>query len=298
MEYDNLFGHNNYFLEIQRHTEEQEQLSVNQKLIEISRELNIPLVATNDVHYLKKEDNEAQDILLCLQNKKKIDDTDRMSMMEFDCSVRSSKEMSEIFVDIPEAIENTVKIAERCNVAIELGNIQLPYFEVPDGTDSIGYLRRLCERGLVERYGKNYENIDQEIKDRMDYELSVVEKMGFPSYFLIVADFVNWAKNHGIVVGPGRGSAAGSLLCYLTNITNLDPLKYELLFERFLNPDRISMPDIDMDFADVRRDEVIEYCENKYGFSIMILTIINFSESSCSSGHRLMFATFGFNRLS
>jgi len=265
LEYDNLFGHNNYFLEIQRHTEEQEQLSVNQKLIEISRELNIPLVATNDVHYLKKEDNEAQDILLCLQNKKKIDDTDRMSMMEFDCSVRSSKEMSEIFVDIPEAIENTVKIAERCNVAIELGNIQLPYFEVPDGTDSIGYLRRLCERGLVERYGKNYENIDQEIKDRMDYELSVVEKMGFPSYFLIVADFVNWAKNHGIVVGPGRGSAAGSLLCYLTNITNLDPLKYELLFERFLNPDRISMPDIDMDFADVRRDEVIEYCENKYG---------------------------------
>ncbi len=264
LEYNELFGQNNFFLEIQRHTDVPEQKMVNEKIIEFSRELNIPLVATNDVHYLKKEDNEAQDILLCLQNKKKIDDTDRMNMMEFDCSARSAKEMVDAFRDVPEAIENTVKIAERCNVSIELGNIQLPYFEVPGG-DNISYLRKLCEEGLMMRYGKTYEQIEPDIKERMDYELSVIDKMGFPSYFLIVADFVNWAKNHGIVVGPGRGSAAGSLVCYLTNITNLDPLKYDLLFERFLNPDRISMPDIDMDFADVRRDEVIQYCEGKYG---------------------------------
>lgn len=265
LEYNELFGQNNFFLEIQRHTEIKKQHEVNAKIIELARELNIPLVATNDIHYLRKEDNEAQDILLCLQSKKKLEDTDRLNMMEFDCSVRSSKEMNEAFSDVPEAIENTIKIAERCNVKIELGNIQLPYFVVPDGSDHITYLRKLCEEGLVKRFGKTYDEIDQEIKERMDFEISVIAKMGWPSYFLIVSDFINWAKNNGIVVGPGRGSAAGSLVCYLTNITNLDPLKYELLFERFLNPDRISMPDIDMDFADIRRDEVIAYCENKYG---------------------------------
>ena len=167
-------------MEVQRHTDIPEQKLVNEKVIELARELNIPLIATNDVHYLKKEDNEAQDILLCLQNKKKVDDNDRMNMMEFDCSVRSSKEMSEVFVDIPESIENTLKIAERCNVEIELGNIQLPYFTVPGG-DNIGYLRKLCEEGLVKRYGKTYSEIEPEIKERMDYELSVVDKMGFPS---------------------------------------------------------------------------------------------------------------------
>ncbi|MCX6796651.1 MAG: DNA polymerase III subunit alpha, partial [Candidatus Falkowbacteria bacterium] len=265
LEYNNLFGPGNFYLEIQRHTSVPEQEMVNKKLIEFSRELKVPLVATNDVHYLKKEDNEAQDILLCLQNKKKKDDTDRMNMMEFDCSVRSAKEIVAAFADVPEAVENTLKIAERCQLTIELGNIQLPHFTVPDGTDNNTYLRKLCEEGLLTRYGKTYGEIGQEIKERMDYELSVIEKMDFSSYFLIVADFVNWAKQEGIVVGPGRGSAAGSLVCFLTNITNLDPLKYELLFERFLNPDRISMPDIDMDFADIRRDEVIQYCERKYG---------------------------------
>jgi DNA polymerase-3 subunit alpha len=179
--------------------------------------------------------------------------------------MRSAREMAESFHDTPEAIENTVKIAEACNVEIELGNIQLPFFQVPAGYDGDSYLAELCKKGIVERYDKNYEEVDEKIKERMNYELSVIKKMGWPSYFLIVADFVNWAKNSGIVVGPGRGSAAGSLVCYLTGITNLDPLKYDLLFERFLNPDRISMPDIDMDFADTGRDDVIRYVEEKYG---------------------------------
>ena len=265
LDFNNLFGQGNFYLEIMHHPELPEQDMVNKELIKFSKELNIPLVATNDVHYLNEEDAEAQDILLCLQNKKKLEDTDRMSMHGGNYSFRSNKEMIELFKDVPEAIENTLKIAEKCNVEIELGNIQLPFFEVPEGYNEGTYLRYLCEQGLKKRYGKNYKEIDKEIRERMDYELSVVEKMGWPSYFLIVADFVNWAKDNKIVVGPGRGSAAGSLICYLTNITNLDPIKYGLLFERFLNPDRISMPDIDLDFADARRDEVIRYVENKYG---------------------------------
>jgi DNA polymerase III subunit alpha len=265
LEYNDLFGKGNFYLELQYHPNLEGQDFVNKKLIEISRELNVPLVATNDAHYLKKEDAEAQDILLCLQNKKKKEDTDRMNMMDSDFSVRSTKEMIENFQHVPDAIENTLKIAEACNFELQLGNIQLPAFQVPEGLSELDYLRKQCEEGLVRRYGKKYEEIEVEIKERMNYELSVIGKMGWPSYFLIVSDFVNWAKDNGIIVGPGRGSAAGSLVCYITNITNLDPLKYDLLFERFLNPDRISMPDIDMDFADTRRDEVIRYCEEKYG---------------------------------
>ncbi|MDD4611138.1 MAG: DNA polymerase III subunit alpha [Patescibacteria group bacterium] len=266
LEYKNLFGEGNYYLELQDHKELPEQIEVNKKIVELSRELDVPLIATNDVHYLKKEDDEAQDILLCLQNKKKKEDTDRMKMLgSGDFSMRPTREMIEAFRDVPEAIENTVKIAEMCNVEIELGNIQLPYFSVPVGYDGNTYLEKLSREGIVKRYGLTCEEVSPEIRDRMNYELSVIKKMGWPSYFLIVADFVNWAKNNGIVVGPGRGSAAGSLVCYLTGITNLDPLKYDLLFERFLNPDRISMPDIDMDFADTRRDEVLRYVEEKYG---------------------------------
>lgn len=265
LEYQELFGKGNFFLELMHHPEIEEFKIVNKKLIEFSRELDVPLVATNDVHYLKKEDAEAQDILLCLQNKKKKEDTDRMNMTDSDYSMRPTSEIVEAFKDTPDAIENTVKIADMCNVEIELGNIQLPYFEVPDGFDESTYLRKLCEDGLRKRYGKNYKEVSEAIRERMDYELKVISGMGWPSYFLIVADFVNWSKENGIIVGPGRGSAAGSLVCYLTGITNLDPLEYDLLFERFLNPDRISMPDIDLDFADIRRDEVISYVENKYG---------------------------------
>ena len=266
LEYSELFGPDNYYLEIQDHPELEGQAEVNQQLIKFSRELNIPLVATNDVHYFKKEDAEAQDILLCLQNKKKITDTDRMTMIGHgDYSMRSNAEMAAAFKDVPEAIENTLKIAGMCNVDIELGNIQLPYFEVPPGYDGNSYLKKLCEDGLTKRFPSTTDEEMVKVRERLEYELSVIAKMGWPSYFLIVADFVNWAKNNRIVVGPGRGSAAGSIVCYLTGITNLDPLKYDLLFERFLNPDRISMPDIDMDFADIRRGEVLKYVEEKYG---------------------------------
>jgi DNA polymerase-3 subunit alpha len=265
LEYNELFGQGNFYLEIMPHHELNGQDLVNETLAKLSKELNIPLVATNDTHYLKKEDDEAQDILLCLQNKKKKEDVDRMNMTGSNFSMRSGEEMAELLPDFPDALANTVKIAEACDVEIELGKIQLPYFQVPDGYDGNSYLKKLCEDGLAKRYNKNYNNVDKTISDRMDYELKVIENMGWPSYFLIVADFVNWAKNSGIVVGPGRGSAAGSLVCFLTGITNIDPLKYDLLFERFLNPDRISMPDIDMDFADTRRDEVIDYVGEKYG---------------------------------
>jgi len=264
-ECNDFFGPENFYLEIMPHPELPGQDKVNQQLIKFSKELNIPLIATNDVHYLDKEDDEAQDVLLCLQNKKKKEDHDRLNMTGFDYSMRPAKEMIEAFPDVPEAITNTVKIADSCNIEIDLGNIQLPFFKVPEEEDGNSYLRKLCEEGLKKRYDKTYEESDSLIKERMDYELSVISKMGWPSYFLIVADFVNWAKDHAIIVGPGRGSAAGSLVCYLTGITNLDPLKYNLLFERFLNPDRISMPDIDLDFADARRDEVIRYVEEKYG---------------------------------
>lgn len=266
IEYNELFGQNNFFLEIQDHPELEGQTEVNEQLVKFAHELHIPLVATNDVHYLKKEDAEAQDILLCLQNKKKITDTDRMKMIGHgDYSMRPNEEMIAAFAKVPEAVENTLKIAERCQVDIEFGNIQLPYFEVPSGYDGGSYLREWCEKGLEKRFsGASSEELVK-VRERLDYELSIINKMGWPSYFLIVADFINWAKNNKIVVGPGRGSAAGSIVCYLTGITDLDPLKYDLLFERFLNPDRISMPDIDMDFADIRRGEVLNYVGEKYG---------------------------------
>lgn len=285
-EYNELFGQGNFYLEIQDHPELDGQAKVNKQLIEFSRELNIPLVATNDSHYLKKEDAEAQDILLCLQNKKKITDTDRMKMLGYgDYSMRSNAEMISAFSYIPEAIENTVKIAAMCNVDIELGNIQLPHFEVPEGYDGNSYLRQWCEKRIEQRYPRAGEDELKPVRERLDYELSVIAKMGWPSYFLIVADFINWAKDNKIVVGPGRGSAAGSLVCYLTGITNLDPLKYDLLFERFLNPERISMPDIDMDFADIRRGEVLNYVEKKYG-SDHVAQIITFGTMAARAAVR------------
>ena len=264
--YNDLFGQGNYYLELMDHPELPELEKVNAELIKISKKTGIPVVATNDVHYFKKEDAEAQDILLCLQNKKKLSDTDRMTMVGHgDYSMRSNADMIAAFKHIPEATQNTLKIAEMCNVDLELGNIQLPHFDVPAGYDGNSYLRSWCEKGIFKRYpGAEPEEL-QQVKERLDYELSVIAKMGWPSYFLIVADFIKWSRDNKIVVGPGRGSAAGSLVCYLTGITNLDPLKYDLLFERFLNPERISMPDIDMDFADARRAEVLNYVGEKYG---------------------------------
>ncbi len=258
-----IFGKGNFYLEVQDHPNIPHQTEVNEKIFELASKLGISTVATNDVHYPSSDDDEIHDILICLQTKKKQTDTDRMSYMGEDFSFKSPDTMLRAFENHPEAIKNSLTIADQCNLEIDLNKIQLPHFEVPDGKTADDYLLELCERGLQYRY-PGREN-DSEVRKRLEYELSVITKTGFASYFLIVQDFVNWAKNKGIVVGPGRGSAAGSIVSYLTNITNIDPLKYNLIFERFLNPERISMPDIDLDFADTRRDEVIEYVEEKYG---------------------------------
>lgn len=262
-QYQHIFGEDFYF-ELQRRPTLPEQAELNAALQQLGRDLRIPLVATNDCHYLLAEDAEAQDILMCIQMKKHIEDTDRLSYIGEDFSLIAPADMQRAFQDIPEAIENTLAIAEKCSIEIELGKTQLPHFETPKGQSAEAFLRTLCEAGLEQRYGPDVRS-RKDVMDRLEYELSIIEKTGFASYFLIVQDFTNWAKSQGIVVGPGRGSAAGSIVAYLTNITNVDPLRYELLFERFLNPDRISMPDIDIDFADVRRDEVLRYAEQKYG---------------------------------
>lgn len=285
LEFAELFGEGNYYLEIQDHPDIEQQAIVNRRLIELSRELKVPLVATNDSHYFRKSDDEAQDILLCLQNKAKKEDVNRMSMLGGNYSLRPSSEMEELFADVPEAVANTLKIADACNVELKLGDIQLPHFDVPEGFDGMSYLKELCLKGIPKRYGKTYETIEPEYRERLDYELSVIEKMGWPSYFLIVADFINWAKDCKIAVGPGRGSAAGSIVCYLIGITNLCPIKYGLLFERFLNPDRISMPDIDTDFSDARRGEVIKYVQDKYGFD-HVAQIITFGTMAARAAVR------------
>lgn len=262
LEYEEIFGKGNFYLEVQDHPHFQNQKIANDGIIKISRETEIPIAATSDIHYVRKEDAEIQDILICIQTNRKVQESDRMNLTAFDLSMRTPEELAQAFRHIPEALENTQKIAEQCNFKLRLGETQLPQFAVPSGTTPENYLRHLTEEGLKKRFG---ENITGQHKERMEYELSVIEKTGFASYFLIVQDFVNWAKNQGIVVGPGRGSAAGSFVSYLIGITNIDPIKYNLIFERFLNPERISMPDIDMDFADDRRDEVLDYVRHKYG---------------------------------
>ena len=260
---NDIFGQGNFYLEVQDHPTLEHQNFVNEEIIKLGKKLDIPVVATNDVHYLNKEDDEIHDILICLQTKKKQKDSDRMSYLGEDFSFKDAETMKAAFAEHPEVIANSLAIAEKCNVELELGKIQLPHFEVPDGKTADQYLRELCIKGLSHRFPGR--ETDHDINERLEYELSIIEKTGFASYFLIVQDFVNWAKKEGIVVGPGRGSAAGSIVSYLINITNIDPLKYSLIFERFLNPERISMPDIDLDFADARRDEVIKYVEDKYG---------------------------------
>jgi len=260
LEYSDIFGLGNFYLELMPHCNLKEQKRVNDALEEISKKTGIPLVATNDIHYINPDDAEAQEILMCIQTNHTISDEDRLTMND-DFSMKSQKEMIESFKEVPEAIENTQKIVDQCNLEIELGKIELPIFLLPEGETADRYLEKLCLNGLKKRFSK----AAPEVKDRLNYELKVIKKTGFAPYFLIVQDLVNWAKNNGIVVGPGRGSVGGSLVAYLLNITNVNPLKYNLLFERFLNPDRISMPDIDLDFADTRRDEVIDYVAQKYG---------------------------------
>ena len=282
LEYQKIFGKGNFFLEIQHHPRFSRQKIANEGLIEISRRTGIPLVATADLHYVHLADAPIQDILLCVQTNRKVSDKNRMNLLDFDLYLKSPEEIQEAFSHIPEAIENTQKIADSCNLEIELGKTKLPSYKVPDGSSPESYLRKLCEEGFRKRFG---EKISKEYKDRMEFELSVIEKTGFASYFLIVQDFVNWAKNQGIVVGPGRGSAAGSFVSYLLGITNIDPIKYNLLFERFLNPERISLPDIDMDFADDRRDEVLAYVRKKYGHEY-VAQIITFGTMAARAAVR------------
>ena len=263
LKYQEIFGKDNFYLELQHHPNIKEQKKVNDILVSLSKKLAIPLVATNDVHYLKPEDAEAQDILMLINTGADPNDPERLTLKADDFSMRSPQEMIEDFKDLPEAIENTQKIVEMSNFQFELGKIKLPVFEVPSGKPPDEYLEELCQQGLKTRFG---EKPTKETVDRLNYELSVIKQTGFASYFLIVQDFVNWAKENRIIVGPGRGSAAGSLVSYVLGITNVDPLKYNLLFERFLTPGRSAgLPDIDLDFADRRRDEVIEYVAQKYG---------------------------------
>ena len=261
MWFKNLFGED-YYLEVQANTLPN-QIMVNQKLIALARKLNIPLVATNDSHYLRKEDYYNHEVLLCVQTGKKMTDDDRMSFSTNDFYIKSPEEMEDFFSGIPEVLENTVKVAEKCNVEFEFGNTILPNYDVPEEFEThYDYIKYLTEEGMKKRYG---DNISKDILERKDYELSVINKMGYVDYFLIVWDYINWAKSQGIPVGPGRGSGAGSIVAYAIGITDIDPIAYNLLFERFLNPERISMPDFDVDFCYERRQEVIDYVGRKYG---------------------------------
>ncbi len=260
-QYQDIFGRDNFYLELQDHPEIPEQKIVNQGLIELSKKTGAELVATADIHYIHPEDREAHEVLLAVQTGKNLDDENRMSLKEANLSMRSPEEMAQAFKDVPEAISNTLKIAEKCDLNLEFGKPILPEFNKPEGETSKSYLEKKIKEGLKQRFKK----VTPEIQQRIDYELQVIEKTHFEDYFLIVADYVNFAKTHKIMVGPGRGSAAGSLVSYCLNITDLNPLEYDLLFERFLNPERIAPPDIDLDFADKRRDEVIKYISQKYG---------------------------------
>lgn len=255
-----VFGKDNYFLELQDHGIP-DQTTVNTELLKMSKELGIPLVATNDIHYVNAEDAEAHDFLLCIQTNKKLKDEDRMRYEGGQYYLKSPEEMAALFPYAKEAVENTHRIAERCNVEIVFGEQKVPKFEVPAPFDAFGYLKALCEEGLERRYSP----VNSELRERLEYELNTIRNMGYVDYFLIVWDFIHYAKEHGIPVGPGRGSAAGSIVSYCLEITDIDPIRYSLLFERFLNPERVSMPDIDIDFCYVRRQEVIDYVVQKYG---------------------------------
>lgn len=259
--YEDLFGKGNYYIEIQDHGLD-EQRTVLPLLVRLSRETGIPLVATNDAHYLEKEDSRMQHILICIQTNKTVNDDDVLEFGTDEFYVKSTEEMYELFSAWPEACENTNRIAEMCSFDFEFGVTKLPYFVAPDGMDNKEYFVKLCRDGLLRRYGAD---VPEDIRARLDYEISIIDRMGYINYYLIVFDFINYAKSQGIPVGPGRGSGAGSLAAYCVGITNIDPIKYNLLFERFLNPERVSMPDFDIDFCYERRQEVIDYVIRKYG---------------------------------
>lgn len=260
LKYAEVLGKDNYFLEIQDHGLS-EQKRIIPDMLRLSEETGIGLVATNDIHYLKKEDAKYQDVLMCIQMEKKVDDPDRMKFETEEFYIKSPEEMMALFEYVPQAIENTEKIAKRCNVDFDFGTRHLPAYAVPDGKDAFEYLRELCQSGLEKRYLP----VSDELQKRLDYELGVIKSMGFVDYFLIVWDFIHFAKNNGVMVGPGRGSAAGSIVAYSLGITTVDPIKYGLIFERFLNPERVSMPDIDIDFAPNGRQKIIDYVVEKYG---------------------------------
>lgn len=286
-----IFGQENFYLEIQRHIDVPPQEKANRKLIALSKKLGLPLVATNDNHYTKSDDAEAQEVLLCLQTQTTLEDKSRkLSMISSpDFYIKSKEEMELLFADMPEALENTVKIANRCNLEIPLGKWIMPVFTVPDNKTSGDYLTELVFQGAKIRYGK----LTVKIKERVDYELSVILKKKYETYFLVVSDFVNWAKDHGIAVGPGRGSAAGSVVSYCLRITDVDPFFFSLPFERFLNPLRPSAPDIDLDFADTRREEVIEYVTHKYGED-KVAQIITFGSMEARAGVRDVGRVLGY----
>ncbi|MGL5345932.1 MAG: DNA polymerase III subunit alpha [Peptostreptococcaceae bacterium] len=260
LEYQEIFGKENFYLEMQDHNLP-EQREVNSGMVKLSKETGIPLVATNDIHYVNKEDSKIHDVLMCIQMGKTVNDPTRMRFGSDEFYLKSREEMEELFPYAPEAIDNTVKIAEQCNIEFDFNTIHLPQYDVPKEYTPDTYLRELCFKGLEERY----ENPSQDIIDRLNYELDVIERMGYVEYFLITWDFINFSKENNIMVGPGRGSAAGSIVAYTLKITDIDPIKYSLLFERFLNPERVSMPDIDIDFCYERREEVIDYVKRKYG---------------------------------
>lgn len=272
IKYRDVFGEDNYFLEMQDHGIP-DQATVNAGIMRLSKELGIPMVVTNDSHYIYAEDWEAHDVLLCIQTNRKVQDENRMRYDGGQYYLKSKEEMAELFPYALEALENTHKIAERCNVKIVFGEQKVPRFDVPDGYTAEEYLEKLVYDGMEKKYGIKYEDTNElsdgekgfDVRQRIDYELSVIKSMGFVDYFLIVWDFIHFAKTHGIAVGPGRGSAVGSVVAYCLDITTIEPMKYDLLFERFLNPERVSMPDIDIDFCYIRRQEVIDYCVKKYG---------------------------------
>ena len=259
LELSHIFGPDRFYLELQDHGI-RDQAIVNQGILRIHRETGLPMVCTNDAHYLRKEDAEAHDVLLCIQTGKTIDDENRMRYEPRNFYLRSEEEMAALFAGYEGALENTSKIADMCNLDFSFGKYHLPEFRLPEGYDSFSYLKKLCDEGYRERYGT-----DDQYRDQLRYEQDMIEKMGFTDYFLIVSDFVRYARSAGIPVGPGRGSAAGSMVSYCLHITDIDPMKYNLYFERFLNPERVSMPDIDMDFGDTRRGEVVDYVRRKYG---------------------------------
>ena len=270
LRYRDIFGEENFFLELQDHGYKDQQ-TVNAALLNMHEKYGIPLVATNDVHYTYKEDAEPHDILLCIQTGKKLSDENRMRYTGGQFYLKSEAEMRALFPYAREALENTEKIARRCNVEIEFGVTRLPRFDVPEGYDSWTYLNKLCDDGMAERYPED----DGTLRERLDFELNTIRQMGYVDYFLIVWDYINYARENGIMVGPGRGSAAGSIVSYCLHITDIDPIRYNLLFERFLNPERVSMPDIDVDFCFERRQEVIDYVTRKYGRD-RVMQIITF----------------------